>query len=170
MESTDKRSLTSPANGKKGGVKTVEGKAIASQNAIKHGILAKCTTSFDDVFFEDVYRSFAEEFGDETPTRKTLISQLSLLHIRLRRCARFEAEFMRAKLNPPKYERKLISKGVELDNMFADKWETTLVSPGEPMTLDPAELSDLENMYTKYETHFLSQFCRIVEYLTRSAN
>ena len=29
------------------GVKTPEGKAISSQNAIKHGILARCTTKYD---------------------------------------------------------------------------------------------------------------------------
>jgi len=170
MDALDKRKTTSPMNGKNGGVKTDEGKAISSQNALKHGIFSRFNTSFDDITFEDAYAAFAEEFGDQTTSRKVLISHLAALQIRLRRCARFETDYIRELLHPPKYEKKLIRKGLEFDTTMFDEYETVLVDPGERMTLPPECLSRLENLYSKYETQFMTQFCRIVEILTRSAN
>ena len=108
MDTLDKRTISSPINGKKGGVKSDEGKAQSSQNSLKHGILANYCTSFDDTSFAEVYELFAEEYDDSTPTRKVLITQLAIIQIRLKRCARFEAEFLRHKLNPPKFEEKLV--------------------------------------------------------------
>lgn len=172
MEKSDKRAITSPLNGAKGGVKTEEGKEISSRNSYKHGILANYNTDLDEMTFEDAYDMFAKEFGDGTPSRKVLISQLAVLHIRLNRCARFETEYIREKLNPPKFERRLVKKGNELnisDIFTPDVYEDVLVSPGEPMTLSPQVLSDLDNVYTKYESQFLSRFCHIIDLLTRSA-
>ncbi|MBC7420562.1 MAG: hypothetical protein H7328_07535 [Bdellovibrio sp.] len=168
MDALDKRTKTSPINGKKGGVKTDQGKTVSSQNSFKHGILATFSTSYDDVTFEEAYNKFAEEFGADSPSRQILITQLAILHIRLKRCTRFESEFMRELLNPPKYEEKLVRKGVGPDtSFFSDKFETVLVSKGEAMTIHPDKLAGLENVYTKYETQFLSRFCHIVDFLTR---
>lgn len=176
MSEKDKRSITSPVNGQKGGVRTREGKAISSQNSIKHGILTKYTNSLDDISFEDAYEKFAAEFGDDTPSRAALITQVAILFIRLRRCARFEQEFIRSKLNPPKYEKRLVKKGstgLELDDFSIhrtpDVYESVLVDEGEPMTLPENSLEPLENIYTKYETHFLNRFCSLIELLTRGA-
>ncbi len=178
MDAIDKRSKTSPINGKLGGVRTNEGKAISSQNSNKHGIFAKYATSMDDITYEEAYNLFADEFGDTTPTRSALISQLAIYHIRLRRCLRFESEFLKEKLNPPKFEQRLVKKGtkgqLEIDHsMFEsapDIFETIMTNPGEPMTLNPDTLSALDNVYTKYETQFLSRFCNIIEFLTRTKN
>ncbi len=172
MEKSDKRAITSPLNGANGGVKTEEGKEISSRNSYKHGILANYSTDFDEISFEDAYDIFATEFGDDTPSRKVLISQLAILHIRLRRCARFESEFIREKLNPPKFEKRLVKKGNAFDFpdfLAPDEFEYVQVSKGDPMTLSPQTLSDLENVYTKYESQFLSRFCHVLEILTRSA-
>lgn len=172
MEKSDKRAITSPLNGAKGGVKTEEGKEISSKNSFKHGILAKYCTSLDDLSFEELYNIFALEYGDETPTRKELITQLAIQVIRLRRCLRFESELIREKLNPPKYERRLVKKGNDFDtaSLFSpDEYEEVLVSPGEPMTLAPNKISELDIIYTKYEAQFLSRFCHLIDILTRSA-
>lgn len=175
MDAIDRRSETSPINGKNGGVRTPEGKRISSQNAIKHGIFARYSTSLDDVTFEEAYELFASEFGDSTPSRSALISQLAILHIRLRRCARFESEYLKEKLNPPKFEQRLVKKGahgLDFDLPFGstpDVYERVMIDPGEPMTLNPATLDQLDNIHSKYETQFLNRFCHILEFLTRSA-
>lgn len=169
MDSLDKRKVTSPINGQSGGVKTTEGKAISSQNSTKHGILSKYGTQLDDLSFDEVYKNLAEEFGDTTPSRQALISQLAVLLIRLRRCARFENEFIREKMNPPKVERTLVKRGelTRLNDGFEDEYKSTVVDPGEPMTLSPLTLGDLDNIYSKYEGLFLRQFCNIVKILTQ---
>ncbi len=173
MDALDKRSQTSPINGKSGGVKTSEGKAVSSQNSIKHGILARYSTSLDDITFEEAYDLFANEFGDTTPSRSALISQLAILYIRLRRCSRFESEYIKEQLNPPKFEQRLVKKGepgmsFDLLQSTPDVYETIMTDPGEPMTLNPGTLSDLDNVYSKYEAQFLSRFCHIIEFLTRN--
>lgn len=168
MESKDKRSITSPINGFNGGVKTPEGKAISSQNAKKHGIFANYQTAFDDMSFDEAYALLALEYGDDTLTRQFLISQLAILFIRLRRCARFENEFLREQLNPPRYEEKVIKAAITIDNDFESVVERVLVNKGEPATIDVSSLDKLDNVYVKYEQHFLSRFCQIVQMLTRS--
>lgn len=176
MDTTDNRKNSSPLNGHKGGVKTPEGKAISSQNSTKHGIFARYSTSFDEVTFQDIYDHYATEFGDDSPSRAMLIRQLTVLDIRLRRCARFESEFIKEKLNPPKSERRLVKKGeppLKLDDAFfgtPDVYETVLVDKGEPMTMHPDALTGLENLYNNYEKSFLGRYCQIIEILTRTVN
>lgn len=159
MNSRDKRAISSPINGIKGGVKSDEGKAISSQNATKHGILSKYSTSFDDISFDVAYELFANEFGDDTPSRKTLITHAAVLFIRLRRSYRFESEFVKHQLNPPIYTDKF-----EIGEL---KFEE-LTHEGDPMTLKPGSLTDLDNLYTKYEPQFVNKFVAIVDLLTRT--
>lgn len=176
MDALDKRSETSPINGKNVGVRTANGKVISIQNSIKHGIFAKYSTSLDDLSYEETYNLFADEFGDDTPSRSALIGQLAVLHIRLRRCIRFESEYLKEKLNPPKFEQRLVKAGAksnfEFDHsMFEstpDVFESVMIDPGDPMTLNPCALLALDNVYTKYESQFLSRFCHIVDFLTRN--
>ena len=169
MQPKDKRAHTSPLNGVKGGVKTDEGKEISSLNSHKHGIFSVSTSKLDDCSFDDVYEKFAAEYGESTPTRSALICQLTLLWIRLRRCVRFETEFIREKLDPPVYEQKLVKKGLDLDFPFGgNEYETVLTYKGSPITLSPEALAGLENLYFKYEGTFLRRFCQIINILTQS--
>lgn len=176
MSNKDKRSFTSALNGQKGGVRTPEGKAISSQNATKHGILSNYANALDDISYESAYEMFAEEFGDNTPSRSALISQVAVLFIRLRRCTRFENEYIQAKLNPPKYESRLVKEGtkplLEEFNIHGTPniYETIVIDAGKPMTVPLDFLEKLDNIYTKYETHFLNRFCTLIDMLTRSAN
>lgn len=147
MDSTDKRKFTSPKNGILGGVRTDEGKATSSKNSLKHGIFSQTNAAIDDISYDEVYAQFADEFGDETPSRQVLISQAAILCLRLRRCGRFEFEFIRSRLNP-------------LCSEFDDSRS--------PMTIQLKSLSELENVYTKYEPQFLSRFCAIISILSRS--
>jgi hypothetical protein len=170
MDSLDKRSLTSKENGKKGGVKTTEGKVVSRKNSVKHGIFAKYSIELDDTTLAEAYDYFAEEFGDDTPSRAMLIGQLAILHIRLRRCMHFENEYLTAKLNPPKYKQRLVREGMKLELLpIGDEYETVMVDPGKPMKLKLEELTGLENVYVKYEAQFLNRFCSIVDFLLRTA-
>ena len=169
MGKTDKRSITSKINGKKGGVKTPDGKEISKHNSKKHGIFSKYPTELDDETFEEVYQEYAKEFGDDSFSRSMLIRELTVLHIRLKRCNRFESEFITARLNPPKYEKRLVEKGIDFDLPdLGDKYEEVLVDPGKPMTLHPGALEGLDNIYLKYEAQFLSRYCHIINMLSQS--
>lgn len=155
----------------KGGVRTTEGKAISRQNAVKHGIFIRYATALDDFGYEEVYSRFAEEFDDTSPSRAALISYLSVLFIRIRRCFRFESEYLKEHLNPPVHEQRLVRTGIyafEMDDLD-EQYESVLVEAGEPMTLHPNSLSELDNLYTKYEAQFISRFCQIIDILSRSA-
>ena len=56
---------------------------VVSRNAIKHGILATTHSEYDDLKPQEVYDMLAEEFGDETPSRKILIELAAQSYIRL---------------------------------------------------------------------------------------
>lgn len=145
----DRRSISSPVNGQRGGVKTEEGKAISSMNSLKHGILSNYATNLDDQTFDEVYAAYASEFDDNTPSRQTLIAKLAILHIRMRRATRFESEFIR-------------------DRMGLKDFSLPFTQSTDPMSLDLCHINSLDNIYTKYEPVFLAQYLKIIEVLNKS--
>ena len=63
MEVTTKKTIANRKNSLKEGVKTLAGKQESKMNALKHGIMAKFTTKYDDLNYEDVFEMFSQEFG-----------------------------------------------------------------------------------------------------------
>ena len=79
-------------NGLKGGVKTEEGKAVSRLNARKHSIFASALTTEDS---EEAYAIEDELIVSLRPVGRVegmLVEKLALTYLRMRRCARVEAE------------------------------------------------------------------------------
>lgn len=155
MEITEKKIIANRKNGLKGGIKTLEGKQKSKMNSLKHGIMARFTTKYDDLNYNDVFEMFSQEFGATSLSRTILIEQLSITYMRLRRCIRYESEIIREALNPPKYE-SVIGEESRL---------VTLVNEGEPATIKSDSFEQLENVITKYEPNLLSRLIKLLEIL-----
>lgn len=159
MQESDKRSEASKENGKLGGVKSDAGKAVSSQNSLKHGILAHFVTKFDRIDLMSLYGDIAAEFGDSTPSRQVLIQQVALTVLRLMRCARAETEILEELLNP---------RIVETRSVFGDLpplEEEVVVSKGNPATLTVQDLERLSVIYERYEPKLVSRLLRLLEAL-----
>ena len=72
---TDRRSLTSPINGRKStGPKTTEGKAISANNNLRHGILARNIVLDDES--SERFNALANEFHQQLQPRDFVESTL----------------------------------------------------------------------------------------------
>jgi len=169
MPTTEKQITANRQNGKLGGVKTPEGKAVSSRNSIKHGILSRIATDYDWVDLQDVYQKFAEEFDDSKPSRRVLIEQLAITYVRMGRCIRYETESIRAAMNPPVYKTVVVEEPrpypFEMDMGSPGVYKQELVKAGDPATLPKAEFADDELISMRYEPHLLSRFARLLELL-----
>ena len=90
-----RRRKASKENGKKGGVKTVEGKAISSRNALKHGILANALSGYDKINYETIYELLSKEFKVTKFSHEMILEQLVICYIKLGRCLRCENDLIR---------------------------------------------------------------------------
>jgi hypothetical protein len=80
-------------NGALGGPKTPEGKAIASQNARKHGIFAAAITELDQAELHTIHDTFSRQYRPVGMIEETLIEKMAITYLRLQRCALAEAKW-----------------------------------------------------------------------------
>ncbi len=156
MEKTEKQKQASRENGKAGGVKTTDGKAISKMNALKHGILAYTATDYDPVSGVEIFEQLSEEFGTGTPSRHLLVEQLALTVLRLARCVRAETEILREGLNPRIVETKSFDWPMS---------EEIVHSEGELATLSTEFLERLALLYERYEPRLVSRMLRLLDAL-----
>ena len=90
---TKKQIEASRRNGRKGGIKTAQGKAVSRLNARKHGIFASAITDHDDEALRGIHRELAEWIKPHGPVEGILVEKLAHTYLRLQRCARAEAEY-----------------------------------------------------------------------------
>lgn len=162
-ETTDpikqRRRRASRENGKKGGVKTEKGKAISSQNALKHGVLSNKVKlkGYDSVDHQTLYDAFVEEFNAKTVHQKMLVEQLVLCCIKLARCSRFEAEIMKEALSAqdnPSY----------IGDLFPEK-----ITPKEAKALiDESVFKKMELVLTKYEPQLINRMIGLINVLKKN--
>jgi len=81
-------------NGKKGGVKTEEGKMKSRLNARKHGIFANALTRDDEGEVTAIHGKLAAELNPGTAVEKILVDKMAVTVLRLERCARMEAVWL----------------------------------------------------------------------------
>lgn len=163
MTSSEKQIAANRTNAALGGVKTKEGKAKSKLNAIKHGVFANCRTTFDDVDFEEIFNDFAQEFGAETPSRRVLIEQLTMVYVRILRCNRFETDTLIESLNPPIYK----TQSFGFDVGFKQEAEIERRNDMAPVT--SSILGRLISLQFDYEPRLYNQFAKLVEQLKSAA-
>ncbi len=153
MSSSEKRIAASQKNGALGGVKTLEGKQASSKNAVRHGILAFCTTKFDWISGREIFDSYCTEFEPQTASEIALVESLALTHLRLSRCARMETDLLVEALDPPKFEP-----------LFAGLEERE-ISKGSPAPVTLEKLEKFEIIYTRYEPRLMNRFLKLLAML-----
>jgi hypothetical protein len=90
-----RRRKSSIENGKKGGVKTEQGKVISSRNALKHGILANALSGYDKINYKMIYELLSNEFKVTKFSHEMILEQLVICYIKLGRCLRCENDLIR---------------------------------------------------------------------------
>ncbi|MDD5064887.1 MAG: hypothetical protein PHQ35_09065 [Phycisphaerae bacterium] len=91
--STESQLLANRLNALKStGPRTIEGKAVASQNSIKHGLLAECDVITSES--QDDFRLYRQQLLDElnpaSPMESILAERIVTLSWRLKRAGRFQ--------------------------------------------------------------------------------
>jgi len=81
-------------NGKKGGVKTEEGKMKSRLNAGKHGIFADALTREDEGQVAAIHGKLLAELNPGTALEEILVDKMAVTVLRLERCARMEAVWL----------------------------------------------------------------------------
>ena len=90
---SDKKLAANRANSKKStGPKTPRGKAIASQNALEHGLTARDTTILgqDYTTFTGIHEQLRATWQPANAQEDLLVQRLASLETRLQRCVRME--------------------------------------------------------------------------------
>lgn len=93
---TEKQNEANRKNGKKGGVKTEEGKAISKYNAIKHGLLSKevLLGGEDEKILIEIGRRLRVELEPQTELEMVLVDRITANVWRLRRVMKIEREMI----------------------------------------------------------------------------
>lgn len=94
-------------NGRRGGPKTAEGKAVSRMNALKHGIFQTSLTESDDPELATIHGELVDWQKPVGPIENMLVDKLAQTYLRLHRCARAEARWHRDSWTPTGYMRAL---------------------------------------------------------------
>ena len=95
-ETSQKQIEANRENGKKGGVKTEEGKAVSRYNAIKHGLLSKevLLNGEDEKTLIEIDRRLRTELQPQTELELVLVDRITANVWRLRRVMQIEREMI----------------------------------------------------------------------------
>ncbi len=110
--STEAKIIANRRNAQKStGPRTPQGKAVASKNSLKHGLLARQAVISTECQAEfDLYRQeFLDELAPDTPMESMLAERVVNLSWRLKRAARIQNQTIDA-LNTPKSPNPLLAK------------------------------------------------------------
>ena len=93
---TEKQIKANQDNGKLGGVKTEEGKAVSKYNALKHGLLSKevLLDGEDEAKLIEIGRRLRTELEPQTELELVLVDRITANVWRLRRVMQIEREMM----------------------------------------------------------------------------
>jgi len=113
-------------------------------NATTHGLLAKGVTELDD---PDDYQSTLSrlEQGYLAESEKFLLGRIALNMVRLRRCARLEAECLTGILNPPIY-------GETQEVFEVPSFKSSLIDRGLPARITSEKFEPIVSTFQRYET------------------
>lgn len=131
-------------NAKKGGPKTPEGKAVSRMNARKHGIFAVVRTEEDREELRAIRKQFSESLQPEGSLEEGLVERLAYTCLRLKRCARAEAE------------------------SHARAWKPDGPDPGAAAReFDMEEFKETVRLFGRYDRTLTNRFCSLLQQLER---
>ncbi len=157
---SEKQLKANQENGKKGGVKTDEGKEVSKYNALKHGILKANVSEYEAEFSNDVMDRLNSQFQPVGVLEKMLVDRIGYFYIRLFRVAKSENEYMQSILNPRKVTVKDIIPQIEFT-------ETIVENEGYTPILKDASVEKLTSTYLRYEIALENRMYKAIHELQR---
>ena len=157
---SEKQLKANQENGKKGGVKTDEGKEVSKYNALKHGILKATVSEYEAEFSNDVMDRLNSQFQPVGVLEKMLVDRIGYFYIRLFRVAKSENEYMQSILNPRKVTVKDIIPQIEFT-------ETIVENEGYVPVLKDTSVEKLTSTYLRYEIALENRMYKAIHELQR---
>jgi hypothetical protein len=143
---SEKQIEANKRNGRLGGPKTPEGKAVSRLNARKHGIFASALTPLDHDELRGIHDRCRAELQPVGFLEEAVVEKIALTYLRLQRCARAEAEY-------------------HVLTWTAAAWDAR-VPPAEPAsTFDRGHFETTVTLVQRYDTTLTNQFLKLIHEL-----
>lgn len=168
LEQSEKQQVAGRKNGKLGGVKTSNGKAIASRNATKYGLYSNNPHELDQSSYQPIYDELAAKYKDSDPFRKALIKNMAITIQRIDRCHFFELDFLKEQLNPTVVKTVKNPESIEAMLMEPEVYVKKVVHQGSVMTIPMEKLEQLATLYNKIEGSLLTKLIKFHKALTQN--
>ena len=82
-KASDKQVIANKLNSKKGGVKSTEGKAASSLNAVKHGLLSQKVLPHEEEEFQELIDMLKEELQPNSVLQNIILERIALHTLQL---------------------------------------------------------------------------------------
>jgi len=158
-ETSQKQTEANRENGKKGGVKTDEGKAVSKYNALRHGILKEVVSDYERDFYEDITERLEDQFHPVGVLEKMLVDRIGVYYLKLYRVAKAENEYMKSVLNPHKSHIREL--------MGFETTETVVENEGYTPIVSMFAVEKLSDTYLRYETTIENRLYKALHELQR---
>lgn len=160
-ETSQKKIEANRENGKLGGVKTEEGKAVSKYNALKHGILKEVVSDYEQSFYDEALQRLNDHFNPVGVLEKMLVDRIGVYYLKLYRVAKAENEYMQSKLNPRRsYTRDRMDFGL-------DTTETVVENEGYTPKISRDAVEKLSETYLRYEIAIENRLYKALHELQR---
>ena len=157
---SEKQLKANQENGKKGGVKTNEGKETSKYNALKHGILKETVSEYEQSFSKDVMERLNSQFQPVGVLEKILLDRIAVYYVRLFRGAKAENEYMQSVLNP----RQVTVNELIPPIVFT---ETIVENEGYTPTVTHEMVDRLSTTFLRYEIALENRMYKAIHELQR---
>ena len=152
---TRKQIRANSRNGRKGGPKTVEGRAVSCLNARKHGVFASALTDQDEeelAGFHDELFAWIRPVG---PVEGILVEKLAHTYLRMQRCARAEAEYHITTWEPS-------------TEAYRVGWYVERRQEGRHASwFDPPQFEAAVNLFARYDAALTNQLIKLLHEIER---
>ncbi len=153
---TPKQIEASRRSGRKGGVKTPEGKAVSRLNARKHGIFASALTQYDQKDIQNIHAELVASIRPVGPVEEMLVEKLAHTYLRLQRCARAEAEYHIRTWESPS------------DDDFAlGRWARKVKHGMHASHFHSGRFAEAVKLFPRYDTTLTNQFVKLLHEIER---
>ena len=159
-EISQKQLKANRENGKRGGVKTDDGKAISKYNAVKHGILKEMVSEYEMSFYEDITERIDTQFQPVGILEKIIVDRIGVYYLKLYRVAKSENEYMKSILNPRIVSTKDLVQIMPLT-------ETVIESKGYIPIIPHEAVEKLSDTYLRYEISIENRLYKAIYELQR---
>ena len=159
-ETSQKQIDANRENGKKGGVKTEQGKSISKYNAIKHGILKEIVSDYEVDIYEEVLERLNTQFQPIGVLEKMLVDRIGVYYLKLYRAGKAENEYMQSILNP----RKVEVRDTMPPLVFT---ETVVINEGYTPMVGQDAITKLSDTYLRYEIAIENRLYKALHELQR---